>query len=154
MKRLWLSSMDTSTIGHLNLVVGQSRMHSVLKTMTLIVHESWHGRNEVLHQHKEDKDLEICSMESAELCHYHSNPKLIQSLDQHYCSNMALNILLQSQPSVCGRCLNQVKKSRAAYLKDGQNQQTINKYMMSIQQTRDTPTMQETRQLQTSTYSA
>jgi hypothetical protein len=117
-KWLWPSSMDTSKMGHLNLLVRQSRKHSVLKAMTLMVCELWLERNEVLHQHKDDKDHEIYSMESAELCHYHSNPNLIQSSHQCYCRNMTLNKLLQSKPSVCHRWLKQVETARAAFLKD------------------------------------
>jgi hypothetical protein len=71
-KWLMLSSMNAST-GTLNLAAGQNRMHSALKAMTLLVRELWLGRNQVLHQHKDKKDQEIYSMESAELRHYHSN---------------------------------------------------------------------------------
>ena len=69
--------------------------------------------------------------------HYHSYPNLIQSLDQHNCQNMTLNKLLQSHPSVCCQWLKWVKTARTAYLKDGQTQQSMNKYMMPIQQTTD-----------------
>ena len=55
-------------------------------------------RNEILHQHKDDKDKEICTMESAELCHYQPDPNLIQYSDQHYCRNMTLNTRLQANP--------------------------------------------------------
>jgi hypothetical protein len=143
-KWLMLSSMDTST-GTLNLAAGRNRIHSALKAITLLVRELWLGRNQVLHQHKDEKDQEIYSMESAELRHYHSNPKLLQSSDQHYCNNMTLNKLLQSHPSVRRRWLKRVKTSRAAYLKDGQNQQTISKYMTPIPQTRGAHDKQETR---------
>ena len=98
-KMLMLSSMDTSRTGYLTLAAGWSRMHSALKAMTLVT-RTWAWKNQVLHQHKDDKDQEIYSMESAELRHYHSNPKLLQSSDQHYHNNMTLNKLLQSHPSV------------------------------------------------------
>ena len=39
----------------------------------------------------------------------HSNPKLLESLDQHYCNNITLNKLLQSHPSVRRRWLKRVK---------------------------------------------
>ena len=84
-------------------------------------------------------------MESAKLQHHHSNPKLLHSSDQHYCNNTTLNKLLQSHPSVRRRWLKRVEASRAAYLKDGQNEQTISKYMMPILQTRGTHKEQETR---------
>ena len=58
---------------------------------------------------------------------------------------MTLNKLLQSHPSVRRRWLKRVKTSRAAYLKDGQNQQTISKYMTPIPQTRGALNVQETR---------
>jgi hypothetical protein len=61
-----LSSMDTST-ETLNLAAGQSRINSTLKAMTLLVRELWLERNQVLHQHIDEKDQEIISMESAEL---------------------------------------------------------------------------------------
>jgi hypothetical protein len=49
---------------------------------------------------------------------------------------MTHNKLLQSHPSVRHRWLKRVKTSRAAYLKDGQNQQTIGKHMTPIPKTR------------------
>jgi hypothetical protein len=58
---------------------------------------------------------------------------------------MTLNKLLQSHPSVRRRWLKRVKTSKAAYLKDGQNQQTISKYMTPIPQTRGAHNEQETR---------
>ena len=76
------------------------------------------------------------------------NPKLLQSLDQHYCNNTTLNKLLQSHPSVRRRWLKQVKASRAACLNDGQNQQTISKYMTPIPQIRGSHNKQETRLMQ------
>ena len=121
--------------------------------MTLLVRQLSLGRNELLHQHKDDKDQEIYSMESAKLCYNHSNPNLLQSLDQDYCNNMTLNKPLLSYPSVCRRWLIWVKTSRAAYLNDGFNQQTMNKHMISILHTRDVLTVQETRPMQT-THSA
>jgi tetrahydromethanopterin S-methyltransferase subunit B len=65
-KWLMLSSLDTSS-GTLNLAAGRNRIHSALKAMTLLVHQLWLGRNQVLLQHKDEKDQEIYSMESAEL---------------------------------------------------------------------------------------
>ena len=86
--------------------------------MTLMVHELWLGRHEVPYQHKKDKDQEIYSMESAELCHYHSNPNLIQTSEQHYCHNTTVNKLLQSQTLVVyPRWLKWVKTAPAPYLR-------------------------------------
>ena len=93
--------------------------------MTLLVRKSWLRRNQILHYYNDDLEQEIHSMESAKLCHYLSNPKLLQSLDQHFCNNMTLNKLRQSHPSLCRRWLKQVPTSRTAYLKDGQNQQAV-----------------------------
>ncbi|KAI2509677.1 hypothetical protein MHU86_4797 [Fragilaria crotonensis] len=88
-KWLLLAAMDTPNPGKLNLSAGRSRTHTALKAITLMVREIWLGRNEVLHQHRDETDQEIYSMESAELRHYHSNPTLIQTSDQHYCRNIS-----------------------------------------------------------------
>jgi hypothetical protein len=87
-KWLLLAAMDTSTPGKLNLSAGQSCTHTALKAITLMIREIWLGRNEVLHQHQDETDQKIYSMEFAELQHYHSNPTLIQTSDQHYCRNI------------------------------------------------------------------
>ena len=123
--------MDTPTPGKLNLSAGQSRTHTALKAVTLVVREIWLGRNEVLHQHQDETDQKIYLMESAELCQYHSNPTLIQTSDQHYCRNITLTKLLHSRPSVRRRWLRRVKTACAAYLKDGTNQQQVTQYMVA-----------------------
>lgn len=64
--------------------------------MNTMVRELWLGRNEVLHQHKDDKAQEIYSMESAQLWQFHKNPTLLPTSDQHYCRNTTLNKLLRS----------------------------------------------------------
>ena len=78
----------------------------------------------------------------------------LQKEDQHYCHNTALNKLLQSLPLVCQGRLKRVKTVRAAYLKESQNQQMMNKYVMLIQQTRDIFTPRETQPPQTPTHRA
>jgi hypothetical protein len=139
-KWLLLAAMDTPTPGKLNLSAGRSRTHTALKAITLMVREIWLGRNEVLHQHRDETDQEIYSMESAELRHYHSNPTLIQTSDQHYCRNITLTKLLHSRPSVRRRWLRRVKTARAAHLKDGKTQRQVTQYMIAIPPTRDVST--------------
>ena len=118
-KWLLIASMDTPTIGQINLVAGRSRTKVALRAITLMVPDLWLGRNEILHQHQDNQDQTIYSMESAELRHHHSNPTQVPNSDQHYCRNITLNKLLKSRPSVCRRWLKRVKTARAAYLKDG-----------------------------------
>ena len=137
--------LRTAWAGTLNLAAGRNRIHSALKAMTLLVRANY-GLEEINFSiNTKMKRPRNLSMESAELRHYHSNPRLHQSSDPHYCNSMTLNKLLQSHPSVRQRWLKRLKTSRAAYLKDGQNQQTIGKYMTPIPQARGTHNEQETR---------
>jgi hypothetical protein len=145
-KWLLLSSMDTAPTGKTDLSAGQSQTHTALKALTLMVRELWLGRNEVLHNNKDDTDQQVYLMESAEICHYHSNPTLIPTSDQHYCRNTTLNKFLKSRPSVRRRWLQREKTARAAYLKQGRNQQTVTQYMVKLPTTRDAPLLRATRQ--------
>ena len=113
-----------------------------------MVRDLWLGRNEILHQHQDDKDQTIYSMESAELQFYHSNPNLVPTSDQHYCRNITLNKLLKSRPSVRRRWLKRVKTARAAYLIDGQNQQLVTRYMIPLPSTQDSINTPRTQRLQ------
>ena len=82
-------------------------------------------------------------------------PSFVTStLTENYCS-LWINTTATTWPSInCCKATPQfaadgkVKTSWEAYLKDGQNQQTMNKYIMSILMTRDTHTVQETRPMQ------
>ena len=134
-KLLLFAAMDTPNIGKMTLSAGQSRTCKALKAVTLMVWELWLGSNNVLHKYKDAADQQIYFVESAEIRHFHSTPTLIPTLDQqeHNCWNITLNKLLQSFPSVHRQwLLHRVKTARAAYLKDGQNQQTVTQYMERI----------------------
>jgi hypothetical protein len=138
-KWLLLAAMDTPHVGKTTISAGHSRTHKALKALTLMVRELWLGRNDALHKHKDDADQQIYSLESAEIRLFHSTPTLIPTSDQHYCHNITLNKLLRSGPSVRRRWLHRVKTARAAYLKDGQNQQMVTQYMTRIPLTRVDP---------------
>ena len=140
-----LAAMDTPNMGKTTLSAERSRTHTALKAMTLMVRELWIGRNEILHQHEDEADQQVYSLESAEIRHFQTNPTLIPTSDQHYCNNISLNKLLRSQPSVRRRWLKRVKTARAAYLKDGQNQQTVLQYMERIPPTRTEETHRSPR---------
>ncbi|KAI2512441.1 hypothetical protein MHU86_1894 [Fragilaria crotonensis] len=131
-----LASMDPTNKDNPNVQAGRHKIHTVLTAMTLMIRELWLGQNETLHAQKDEQAQTVYSMESAELRHYHSNPSLIPTADQHYCRNITLNRLLQSRPSVRRRWLTRVKTARAAYLKDGQNQQTLPQYFLNNPATR------------------
>jgi hypothetical protein len=150
-KWLLLATMDTPHIGTMTLSAGQSRTHKALKALTLMVRELWLGRNKVLHIYTDKANQTIYSLESAAIRHFHSTPNLIPTSDQHYCQNITLNKLLRSRPSVRRCWLNQVKAARAAYLKDGQNQQMLTRYMERIPLTRADKTNRATRATATHT---
>ncbi|KAI2511591.1 hypothetical protein MHU86_2845 [Fragilaria crotonensis] len=109
-KWLLLASMDTPKVGQINLSAGRSRTQVALGATTLMVRDLWLGRNEILHQHQDDKDQTIYSMESAELRHYHSNPNLVPTSDQHYCRNITLNKLLK-KPALGSPTLAQTRQN-------------------------------------------
>jgi hypothetical protein len=149
-----LASMDPINKAKPNPSVGRSKIHTVLKALTLMIREIWLGRNEILHSHQDEKEQKVYSMESAELRHYHSNPTLIPTSDQHYCRNITLNKLLQSRPSVRRRWLKRVKTARAAYLKDGRNQQMVTQYLVKIPATREVSPRRERRPLEQTIHTA
>ena len=147
-KWLLIASMDTPTIGQINLSAGRSRKKVALRAITLMVRDLWLGRNEILHQHQDDQDQTIYSMESAERRHYHSNPTLVPNSDQHYCRNITLSKLLKSRPSVRRRWLKRVKTARAAYLKDSKNQQLVTRYMKPLPSTKNSTNIPGAQRMQ------
>ena len=95
----------------------------------------WLGRNDALHRDKETSGTLICcySAESAESRHYHTNPQLIPTSHSHYCTNVTLDCIIQSRrPSVCRRWLRRVRNARAAFLRDGNVQISITKYLQPV----------------------
>jgi hypothetical protein len=107
---------------------GHHRIQLALKALHLFTWTLWLGRNYALHHAKDKAAAIIYSAESAELRHYHSDPKLLKQQDQHYCAR-SLDRLLTSQPSVRRRWLQRVRTARALFIKDGQSQQVITRYI-------------------------
>jgi hypothetical protein len=99
------------------------------------------GRNDALHKEKETAGKIVYSAESAEIRHFHSNPKLLPASDAHYCNNITLeDRIIRSRPSVRRRWLRRVRTGGASFLKDGNLQQSINPYLQPLETAHDTGT--------------
>ena len=122
-----LSASDRHPFNKSEPPAGKHRIQQILKALSGFTRALWLGRNDVLHKEKDSDDRKVYSIESAELRHYHTNPHLLPSTDQHYCAT-PLRRLLQSRPSVRRRWLRRVKAARAAFLKNGRQQQRITQY--------------------------
>lgn len=124
-----LAAINTANSKTLDHPRGHHKIQSVLKAFHKFTRDTmWLGRNEALHKEKDIADSQIYSDESAELRHYHSDPKLLKQQDQHYC-NISLTKLLTSKPSVRRRWLRRVRTVRALYIREGQSQQVMTRYL-------------------------
>ena len=127
-KWLHLSASDHHVAERLDTAAGKHRIQQTLNALFTFTRSLWLGRNNILHKDQDTVDQTINSMESAELRHYHANPTLLPTSDQHYCS-LPLQRLLRSRPSVRRRWLRRVKTARAAFLSKGKQQQRITRFL-------------------------
>jgi hypothetical protein len=123
-----LSASDHHVVDRLDTAAGKHRIQQTLNALFTFTRSLWLGRNDILHKDQDTVDQTIYSMESAELRHYHANPNLLPTSDQHYCS-LPLQRLLRSRPSVRRRWLRRVKTARAFFLHHGKQQQRITQYL-------------------------
>ena len=125
---LHLAASDPHVADKMDKAAGQHRIQQILNHLFTFTRSIWLGRNDILHKEQDTVDTHIYSMESAELRHYHANPTLLPTSDQHYCS-LPLQRLLRSRPSVRRRWLRRVKTARAAFLQNGKQQQRITQFL-------------------------
>ena len=144
--RKWLHLSSANLINHdkLEMKAGRHRLQKVLHALQDFTRTIWLGRNDALHQDKETAQTAVYSAESAEIRHYHSNPKLLPASDAHYCTNTTLDRIIRSRPSVRRRWLRRVRTARANFMKDGSLQQSITAYLQQSERVHDPATARTT----------
>ena len=140
LSRQWFHLTSANLLNHdkFELKAGRHRTQKALHALQDFTRDIWLGRNDALHKDKETVDTIVYSAESAEIRHFHSNPKLLPASDAHYCTTVTLNRIIQSRPSVRRRWLRRVRTARANFLKDGNLQQSIRTYLNPATQKQDT----------------
>ena len=94
----------------------------------------WKGRNDALHKCNKDDANKFLSLESAEIRHYFQQ---LPVQDRHYCQGNILKIL-QSRPAFRRRWLKQVRRARAALIKDQLRQSRITSFFTRHQEHEET----------------
>ena len=142
LSRQWFHLTSANLLNHdkFELKAGRHRTQKALHALQDFTRDIWLGRNDALHKDKETVDTVVYSAESAEIRHFHSNPKLLPASDAHYCKNITLDRIIRSRPSVRRRWLRRVRTARATFLKDGNLQQSITPYLQSLEKAHNTDT--------------
>ena len=142
--RQWFHLTSANLLNHdkFELKAGCHRTQKALHALQDFTRDIWLGRNDALHKDKETVDTVVYSAESAEIRHFHSNPKLLPGSDAHYsCNNITLDRIIRSRPSVRRRWLRRVRTARrATFLHDGNLQQSITPSLQPLDTAHNTAT--------------
>jgi hypothetical protein len=120
-----------------NLSRGNSILSKVLTALHTTTRDIWLSRNKSLHDCSDAIAKEIKSSELAEIRHFHSQPHLLPTGDQHYCER-SLQSLLCSSYSVRRRWLKHIRTARANKLRQGLLQTNISNFFTAVKTPRIT----------------
>jgi hypothetical protein len=110
---------------------GNSVISKVLRALHTATREIWLSRNKSLHDNSDELVKAIKSSEAAEIRHFHSNPHLLPTDDQHYCER-SLTKLLCSSHSVRRRWLKHIHHARATKLRNGLRQTNLTHFFTAV----------------------
>jgi hypothetical protein len=110
---------------------GNSVISKVLRALHTATREIWLSRKKSLHNNSDELVKAIKSSEAAEIRHFHSNPHLLPTDDQHYCER-SLTKLLCSSHSVRRRWLKHIHHARATKLRNGLRQTNLTHFFTAV----------------------
>ena len=111
--------------------LGDVRMKQIHTALSAHIRRLWLARNSVLHDLTDPTLATTRSTETVEIMHYHQNPHLLRTGDQHYCRR-SLPKLLASNPATRRRWLRKVKQSSAELTKDGTTQTLLTNFFRPV----------------------
>ena len=117
-------------------LLGEVQMKQIHSALSSHIRRLWLSRNEILHSHADSTLVNIRSAETVEITHYHSNPHLLNTGNQHYCRR-PLPKMLAGTPATWRRWRWKVKQSSAELTKDGTTQTLLTIFLSYLRSTID-----------------
>jgi hypothetical protein len=122
------ASLDMFNRHSSNLDRGNNIISNVLRHLHTATRNMWPlSRNQSLHNRSDARAQDIYPTEMAGIRHFHSNPRLLPTGDQHYCEHL-LASLICSPRSVRRRWLKHIRSARAVQPCNGLLQTNISNF--------------------------